>query len=131
MNTVENTLEQLGITDKPVLKVFNKIDLLDEIEMVNVYRDKYPDSIFVSAYKNMNIERLLDRFQEMFDRTSNEFKIFLPYDKANLLQDLFALTEIVVQTDDDEGSFYEIKVQDENLFHFQNKFEDYLVNENE
>jgi len=131
MNTVEKTLEQLGITDKPVLKVFNKIDLLDEIEMVNVYRDKYPDSIFVSAYKNMNIERLLDKFQEMYDRTSNEFTIFLPYDKANLLQDLFALTEIDEQTDEDTGSYYEIKVQDENLFHFQNKFEAYIVNENE
>lgn len=131
INTVEETLEQLGIKDKPILKVFNKIDLLDEIEMVNVYRDKYPDSIFVSAYKNMNIERLLDKLQSMYDRSSNEFTIFLPYEKSNLIQDLFALTEIEKQTDEDTGSYYNLKVQDENLFHFQNKFEDFLVNENE
>lgn len=127
IKTVDETLAKLKITDKPILQVFNKIDLLDELEMVKVYQDQYPDSIFVSASKNMNIETLLNKFQELYDRNSNNFRIFLPYEKASLIQKLFALTEIVEQKDDETGSFYYLKVQDENLFHFKNIFEHFIV----
>ena len=127
IKTVDTTLAKLKITDKPVLQVFNKIDLLDELEMVKVYQDQYPDSIFVSASKNMNIEALLNKFQELYDRSSNNFRIFLPYEQASLIQKLFALTEIVEQNDDDTGSYYNLKIQDENLFHFKNIFEQFIV----
>lgn len=127
IKTVEDTLQKLKITDKPILQVFNKIDLLDELEMVKVYEDKYPDSIFISASKNINIETLLNKFQELYDRSSNNFKIFLPYEQAGLIQKLFALTEIVEQKDDETGSYYDLKVQDESLFHFKNIFDQFIV----
>lgn len=130
IKTVESTLEKLKITDKPILQVFNKIDLLDELEMVKVYEDQFPDSIFISASKNMNIEALLNKFQELYDRSSNSFIIFLPYEQAELIQKLYSLTEIVSQNDKDTGSYYNLKVQDENLFHFKNIFEQFIV-ENE
>lgn len=130
IKTVEDTLQKLKITDKPILQVFNKIDLLDELEMVKVYEDKYPDSIFISASKNINIETLLNKFQELYDRSSNNFKIFLPYEQAGLIQKLFSLTEIVEQNDDETGSYYKLKVQDDSLFHFKNIFDPFIV-ENE
>lgn len=127
IKTVEKTLAKLNIVDKPILQVFNKIDLLDEIEMVKVYEDKYPNSIFVSAHKNMNINALLNKFQDLYDRSSNNFDIFLPYEHAELVQKLYLLTDIISQTDNDYGSYYKLKVQDEKLFHFKNIFEDYIV----
>ena len=130
IKTVDKTLEKLKITDKPILQVFNKIDLLDELEMVQVYEDQYPDSMFVSASKNMNIEALLNKFQELYDRNSKSFQIFLPYEQAVLIQRLYSLSEIVSQIDKDTGSHYKLKVQDENLFHFKNIFEQFIV-ENE
>jgi hypothetical protein len=75
----------------------------------------------------MNIETLLNKFQELYDRSSNNFRIFLPYEQASLIQKLFALTEIVEQNDDDTGSYYNLKIQDENLFHFKNIFEQFIV----
>lgn len=131
IKTVESTLEKLKITNKPILQVFNKIDLLDELEMVKVYEDQFPDSIFISASKNMNIETLLNKFQELYDRSSNSFIIFLPYEQAELIQKLYSLTEIVSQNDKDSGSYYNLKVQDENLFHFKNIFEQFIVKNEE
>lgn len=127
IKTVEKTLKKLNITDKPILQVFNKIDLLDEKEMVNVYEEMYPDSIFVSAFENNNIKNLLDKFQEFYDRTSNQFTLFVTYSDAGIINKLYALAEIVEQIDDDYGSKYIIKVQDENLFHFKNLFEKFIV----
>jgi GTP-binding protein HflX len=98
--------------------------------MVKVYEDKYPDSIFISASKNINIETLLNKFQELYDRSSNNFRIFLPYEEAGLIQKLFSLTEIVEQNDDETGSYYKLKVQDDSLFHFKNIFDPFIV-ENE
>ena len=70
---------------------------------------------------------LLNKFQDLYDRSSNNFDIFLPYEHAELVQKLYLLTDIISQTDNDYGSYYKLKVQDEKLFHFKNIFEDYRV----
>lgn len=128
IKTVEKTLDKLKITDKPIIQVFNKIDLLDEIEMVKVYEDMYSNSVFVSAYTGENIDLLLNKLQDIYDQTSNLFSIYLPYSASGSINKLYSLSDIIEQIDDDNGSRYTVKVQDDNIFHFNNLFEDYIIN---
>ncbi|MFB6355074.1 MAG: GTPase HflX [bacterium] len=48
LETVTLTLEQLGFEDIPRFRVFNKIDCVDD-EIVQRYRNRFPDAYFVSA----------------------------------------------------------------------------------
>lgn len=71
---VQSTLKELGVTDKPILMIFNKMDayrkkyyddLLDddtkaeiEKEMLEHKTNKYGESVFISAFDKENIEDL-------------------------------------------------------------------------
>jgi GTPase len=79
--TVQSTLKELGVTDKPVLMVFNKIDayrkkyfdaLLDietkqeiERELLENLNNKYGDSVVISAFSKENIEELREKMTRL------------------------------------------------------------------
>lgn len=48
LQTVADTLEELGMEEQYKFRVFNKIDLVDE-HIVDRYRDRFPDAYFISA----------------------------------------------------------------------------------
>ncbi len=65
--TVERTLAELGLADKPIIVAFNKVDLLVPGQSVpeatkdieaSLQRD-HPEAVLISAAKQWNIERLL------------------------------------------------------------------------
>ena len=64
IETVNNTLVEIGVKNKPVLYVFNKIDLLENYneELLKNLEEswiaKSEKCIFVSAYKGININEL-------------------------------------------------------------------------
>lgn len=93
LKTVRETLEELKVTDKPTLLVFNKIDLyrdryfddfleeetrgeiLGELKenLKNNYED---DNIFISAVTKENVDQLRDKMQEMIEA---EYEKIYPY----------------------------------------------------
>ena len=48
LETVADTLDELGMKERHKFRVFNKIDLVDE-PIVKRYRERYPDAYFISA----------------------------------------------------------------------------------
>ena len=89
LKTVRVTLQELGVTDKPTLLVFNKIDLYkkryfdefleDEVKseiiaelkqnLKNNYED---DNIFISAVTKENVDTLRVKLTEMIDLEYNK-----------------------------------------------------------
>ena len=79
--TVQNTLKDLGVADKPTLMVFNKMDLyreryfdayLDEETKANIEAEllenltnKYGECVIISAESKENIEELRERLGRM------------------------------------------------------------------
>lgn len=57
-------LEQLGVIKRPMIYVFNKIDL--NHDLIPLFQRKYQDAIFVSAIKRVNIEALKQRILSFF-----------------------------------------------------------------
>jgi GTP-binding protein HflX len=45
INVVEDTLESLNCKDKPRVKIFNKIDILEDKNKIEYIKNHYPDSI--------------------------------------------------------------------------------------
>ncbi len=57
METVTELLEELSVTDRPIFKVFNKIDLASE-GLIDRYRKKFPGAYFVSAQTGEGLTKL-------------------------------------------------------------------------
>jgi len=93
IHTVNETLQELGVENKPTLMVFNKLDLyrkryfddlLDEdvkqeilTELKQNLRNNYDhDNIFISAIHKENIDALRDKLKEM---VSGAYNVRYPY----------------------------------------------------
>jgi len=124
---VEQTLEQLNIDTAGALLVFNKIDAVEDYEIIQHLKGEYPNSVFISAKKGFNIEELLNKLQAMYDSMSKKFKLFVPYTESQITSHIYNLGEIVSQESNDEGTLYNIKVSNEKTNLIENKFAKYLV----
>ncbi len=114
IQVVNETLEYLKIKDKPIIHIFNKIDLLEDKDGFNAILDEYPNSIFVSAYRNINISNLLDLMQTVYDENCTKvYEYLLPYDKMNLMNKLYQNSDIISREDLEDGILFKFKVREE------------------
>ncbi len=71
---VSDTLADLGVADKPTLMVFNKIDGLTDRSIIAATSEQFPQSVFISATRGINILGLKDEVtkllrEEFVDKT--------------------------------------------------------------
>ena len=66
IEVVEETLEELDITDKKVLKVFNKIDKLKP-QQIGGLRKAHPKAAFISAERGIGLNKLEDKIQDLIE----------------------------------------------------------------
>lgn len=128
INTVNKTLEDLKINEKPTILVFNKVDLLDDVSIHKALKNEFPDSIFISAQRGINIENLLALMQEKYNRYNNIFEINLPYAKSDMVSLIYENYEVLNRQDADSGMIFKIKVPVEKEKYFLNLFDKFIIN---
>tara|TARA_Y100001937_G_scaffold23899_1_gene34145 strand:- start:173638 stop:175101 length:1464 start_codon:yes stop_codon:yes gene_type:complete len=62
---VEEILNELGLSDIPTLRVYNKLDRLPPALRKELENDARPDRVYVSAREGINLKPLLDRLEEL------------------------------------------------------------------
>ncbi|MFA6571762.1 MAG: hypothetical protein WCT77_11080, partial [Bacteroidota bacterium] len=126
IRAVLQTLEELKLDDKPVITVFNKIDLLNDFDEVKMIENEFPDCIFVSAERGINIVKLLELMQNKYSEQSLVLNFILPYSAMELVSIIYETADILNRTDMDEGIQFEVRVPKEHTKIFMNHFEEYV-----
>ena len=114
INTVNETLEDIGIKDKPMIYVFNKIDKLDSLDLLHQLQSEYPQSVFISAERGLNVTTLLERMQNEYEKYNSTFSLLIPYSAGADMNKLYENAEILERNDDNEGTHLQIKVESRN-----------------
>ena len=63
ISTTQKVLQELGVCDIPSFWVFNKIDLIQEEEILANLKSRHPDSIFVSGKNSSGINLLKEKIK--------------------------------------------------------------------
>ena len=85
MEAVPEVLDGLGIIGKPVVTVFNKLDLVkDQYELRKLVADT-EDSCYVSALTGDGQKQLVDVICSVLRRMLNRIEVLLPYSRQDLL----------------------------------------------
>lgn len=129
IDTVKNTLKYLKIDMKPTIMVFNKIDLLEEPDIISYLEQDYDEVISISAKNNIGLDKLLYKFQDFFDKGSCYLKVFIPYSKAEKVNKIYKLADVLKSIDNEDGHLFELKVQSEKESLFKNTFEEFILND--
>ncbi|MBQ9986917.1 MAG: GTPase HflX [Erysipelotrichales bacterium] len=72
-------LKELDAGDIPMLYVFNKMDVCDQVLVANL-----EDTVYMSALKDQDIVKLLERVSEMLYKEYNTYRFTIPYEQSNL-----------------------------------------------
>jgi GTP-binding protein HflX len=101
IKVVEETLKELGSDKKTIVKVFNKIDILDNKNKIGYIKNNYKNSIIVSAEKGINISALINKLIEMNENTFVEENVDLNLEDSKTAAKIHSLAEVLDTKYDD------------------------------
>lgn len=110
MEVVYETLENLGVTNKPILTVFNKIDK----ESANEYLKDFNafDTIYISAKDGIGLDKLLNILEKKLREDKQYVKVVIPYSQGSKLQAIRSSGQIIVEEFKNDGTYIEAYLED-------------------
>jgi GTP-binding protein HflX len=101
---VHDTLDEIGVEDKPVINALNKIDRMDDPEQLATLLAAYPGAVPISALTGRGMAALLDRVEKEIEAFMVPLTVTIPYRRGDLV-DLFHKRGLVQQeTHDAQGT---------------------------
>ncbi len=113
LEVTDKVLAEIGADSVPRIRVFNKIDYLDdavaEAARTAELQAKYPDCIVLSARRKDDITQLHQAIVKVFQQDLVESEIFLPWSAQGLRGEIFASCEVLEERADAEGAFFRFR----------------------
>lgn len=107
IEVVEKVLADLGLDQKPILRVYNKVDLLGPSAMDG-------PGIRVSARKGYGIPKLLSAIEEKLSENFRTLKVKIPYQESARLSWLYRVGEIKSRKDRQDGIYVKVALSKAN-----------------
>ncbi|MFL6520415.1 MAG: GTPase HflX [Chthoniobacterales bacterium] len=95
IEAVDTVIKELGAFGKQTLMVFNKIDLLANNELVDVYTKKFPASVAISARKGIGVSGLVQALQDELGawRLRSHFRV--PLSESALIAEIHRVGHVL------------------------------------
>jgi len=93
-NSVEDTLNSLKLNEKPTIVIFNKIDTIPYYRLEQL-KEKYPESIFVSALKSEGLESLKEEIHRLVFKDMVEAAVDVPFVRMDISSFLHDKCEVL------------------------------------
>jgi len=95
VEVVEDTLADLGCKDKAQLKIFNKVDIVKDKNKIDYVRNRYEDSVVISAERGINISSLEKKLLEIIEKSFVQKTIELDLNESKLVAKIHSLAEVL------------------------------------
>ena len=117
MTVVRDTLKEIGVTHDNIIEVFNKIDALQDPAQLRELGEKYPDAVFISAVRGINISLLKEMIGRQVAREYTERHISIHVSNYKLITYLYEHTEVIDKKHVDEEVELTFRVRNNQLKH--------------
>ncbi|MEX0601490.1 MAG: GTPase, partial [Rhodothermales bacterium] len=95
IRVVNETLRELGAGEKPVLLVFNKVDMVEEPGLFTALRAQYEDAAFVSALRGIGLDDLRSRLLDVIERDFVERIAYLPVTESKTIARIHRVADVL------------------------------------
>ncbi len=85
IEVTKNVIEELGASDKPIIYVYNKCDMLDE----DLDTPEDENTVIVSGVSGKGIDDLLSAIEETIRKFKKKYTLLIPYSSQSILSALY------------------------------------------
>ena len=101
VEVVISILEELDVHTKNILTIFNKIDRLEDPNLIQSVRNKYPVAHFLSAKRHIGVELLKSEIISFIEANFIEMNIFVPVQEQKFIHYIHSNTRVMSQIYED------------------------------
>jgi GTPase len=105
--TVMDTLADLDVLDRPVVLALNKIDRVEDADVVAEWQEEYPDAVPISAKEEDGLEQLLEQVERALRADLLYLKVLVPYDRGELAALFYEHGVVIESTHAGDGTVIE------------------------
>src|ERR1700731_410212 len=95
IEAVDTVVKELGAFGKQTLMVFNKIDALANDELVDVYRNRFPGSVAISARTGNGVAGLVQALQDELASWRLRSRFRVPLSEAGLIAEIHRIGHVL------------------------------------
>ncbi|HON45227.1 MAG TPA: 50S ribosome-binding GTPase, partial [Planctomycetota bacterium] len=113
IQVVEQVLEDLNLQNKPILLVFNKIDLqTDVIELARI-KERYPNHVLISAQQGWHISELKEQLIQIWEKDVVEMDFILTPKDGRWISWFEENTRVLSKVWQEENLHYNVQLSQE------------------
>jgi len=107
--TINNVLEEITVGDKRCLIILNKIDLVEDINILNQLKKSFSEGVMISALDKLRLDDLLNSIQSIMDENFKTIDVDIPFSNGKIISEIQTDTEVLNREYYDEGVRMTIK----------------------
>ena len=116
--TVDSILDELKLSSKATLTVFNKIDKV-EPQDIKYLRQEYPESIFISAKSQEGLESLRDEICQHIYKDTLEVIVKVPFSRMDIVNYFHQNCEVLKTSYQENEAIFWLRLKRDNLAYLQ------------
>jgi GTP-binding protein HflX len=107
--SVRKVLKEIGVWNKPVILVFNKIDKVSNayIEKLKI---KYKNVVFISAQKKKGISELYSRIKKFIEKHYINIVVRIPYVESRLIYFIYNNCQVLDRKDLEDSTVLNLNI---------------------
>ena len=93
IEVTRNVIEELGASDKPIIYVYNKCDLLERDNLIS----EDPNTVIVSGVTGYGMDRLLSLITSEIQKCKKKYNLLIPYSeqrKLSIMYDAYTVDNV-------------------------------------
>lgn len=122
IKTIEKSLDEINLDGKEIIYVFNKIDLVDDLTAVSLYKREY-ERIFISAHEDKDLIRLKDEIVKVIKEDYTRVKMHISFSDGAVLDYMMTNYDILETEYDSDGTNITFEINKEDYA----KFNKYII----
>jgi GTP-binding protein HflX len=112
---VNETLKELGCDTKYTLKVFNKVDGLEDKSKIEYILNTYENSIIISAKRGINVPKLIEKLTTNTQKEKREEKVKIKIHDTKTIAQIHSIAKVTSIKYKNEYAYLTLSVELENL----------------
>lgn len=103
LQTVREVLNEIGARDKEAMLVINKIDLIEDPEILQGLKARFPEAVFISALNHLRLDALQEAMMEEMEKSYRTAQVVFDPGLGKEIATVFQEVEVLDTSYEDDG----------------------------